>query len=248
MPQPVKAVNGTITGLSNVIRATEAMLKAIDAASHLPRMIVFCGRSGYGKTSAASYLMNHFNAYHVECKSCWTKKALLEHLLKQIMGITPEKNVYSMVDQVCDQLKASRRPLIIDEMDHIVEKQAVEIVRDIYDGSHAPIMLIGEEKLPGKLKRWERFHGRILDWTYAQPLEIDDATLLADYYCRSVDVSPDLLAHIHSKAAGSARRICVNLELVQQTALGLGLATIDLATWGNRPLYIGDPPPSGGRG
>ncbi|WP_207214001.1 hypothetical protein [Solidesulfovibrio carbinolicus] len=56
------------------------------------------------------------------------------------------------------------RPLIIDEMDHVVERNAVELVRDLYEASRAAILLIGEKALPGKLAQWERFHGRILDW------------------------------------------------------------------------------------
>lgn len=242
MSQRVKAVNGVITDLNNVIEATVCLQRAIQASSHLPRMVVFSGRSGYGKTAAACFLMNHFGAYHIECKSTWTKKDLLEHLLQKIMGITPENTVTKMVDQVCDQLKASRRPLIIDEMDHLVKKKSVEVIRDIYDGSQTPIMLIGEENLPKELKKWERVHGRILDWTYAKPLDRDDAQLLADYYCQRIEIAPDLLDHIHRASAGSARRICVNLELVEELALRMGLSRIDLAAFGNHTLYTGEAP------
>lgn len=245
MSQPAESVK-SVASLNNVILAATCMRRLVDASSHLPRIGVFHGRAGLGKSSAACYLVNAYNAYRIECKSVWNRKTVLVEILKQ-MGITAAKTMPEMLDQVCAQLMISGRPLIIDEMDHLVEKSAVEIVRDIYDGSQCAMLLIGEENMPGKLKRWERVHSRILDWTQAQPLDLDDAETLANHYCRSVTILPDLLAHIHARSNGSARRICVNLELVQEKALWMEISTIDLASWGDQPLYTGEAPTRGGR-
>nr|WP_249123784.1 ATP-binding protein [Pseudomonas aeruginosa] len=69
-----------------------------------------------------------------------------------------------MADQIAEELAASGRPLIIDEMDHLVAAGQVELIRDLYESSQASILLIGEEMLPTKLKKYERFHGRVLSW------------------------------------------------------------------------------------
>lgn len=244
MSQNESAVKGTVAHLNNVVLAAVCMERLINSSSHLPRIGVLYGRAGLGKSSAACYLVNRYNAYRIECKSVWNRKTVLLEILKR-MGITPAKTMPEMLDQVCGQLMVCGRPLIIDEMDHLVDKSAVEIVRDIYDGSQAPLMLIGEEGIPAKLERWERVHSRVLDWTQVQPLDLDDAEVLADFYCRSVRVSPDLLAHIHTRSEGSARRICVNLELIEETALRMELKSIDLATWGDNPIYTGKSPVKG---
>lgn len=247
MSQAALKVNGQVAHLGNVAIAATCMERLMNAASHLPRIGVLRGRAGLGKSSAACYLMNRYNAYRVECKSVWNRKTVLVEILKR-MGIKPEQTMPEMLDQVCAELMVSGRPLIIDEMDHLVEKSAVEIVRDIHDGSgNAPILLIGEEKIATKLERWERVHSRVLDWSQALPLDIEDARLLADFYCRKIEIADDLLAHIHAISAGSARRICVNLELVEETALRAGLITepfpaIDLSAWGSQPLYTGTSP------
>lgn len=227
--------------LANVALASTCMERLMNAPTHLPRMGVFYGPAGFGKTQSTIYLMNRHNAYRIECKSLWNRKWFLQELLRR-MGLVPGRTMPEMLDQACAQLMLSGRPLIIDEMDHLVEKSAVEIVRDIYDGSQAPILLVGEEQLPHKLKRWERVHSRVLDWTPAQPLSLDDAETLAAFYCHRVRVAPDLVAYIHSKSGGSARRIVVNLELAQEEALRAGRSEIDLAAWGNRPLYTGEAP------
>lgn len=251
MTHPAAKVNGQVAHLDNVVKAAVCMERLMNAASHLPRIGVLRGRAGLGKSSAACYLMNQYNAYRIECKSVWNRKTVLLEILNR-MGIKPAQTMPEMLDQVCAQLMVSGRPLIIDEMDHLVEKSAVEIVRDIHDGSgNAPILLIGEENIATKLERWERVHSRVLVWSQALPLEIEDARLLADFYCRKIQIADDLLAYIHDISSGSARRICVNIELIEETALRMNLITspfptIDLAAWGPQPLYTGKSP-TGGR-
>ncbi|MBT0665719.1 ATP-binding protein [Geobacter pelophilus] len=246
MSQPSSSVKSGVAALNNVILASTCMERLVNASSHLPKIGALYGRAGLGKSSAATYLMNRYNAVRIECKSVWNRKTVLTEILKRFL-ITPAKTMPDMLDQVCTQLQLSGRPLIIDEMDHLVKKNAVEIIRDIYDGSQAPVLLIGEENFPTELMKWERVHSRVLDWSPVQPLDMEDTLLLADHYCRKVKVYDDLLAHIHAKSGGSARRICVNLELVEEMTLRMGRDEIDLDTWGNQPLYTGSAPAGGGR-
>lgn len=244
MSQAITAVKNSVAHLNNVALAAICMESLINAASNLPRIGVLYGKAGLGKSSAAIYLMNRYHAYRIECKSFWTRKTVLVEILKR-MGITPGKTMPEMYDQVCTQLMHSARPLIIDEMDHLVDKNAVEIVRDIHDGAQAAILLIGEEGIPHKLERWERVHSRVLDWKAVQPLDLEDAQLLANFYTHTVTIQPDLLAHIHKLSEGSARRIVVNLALVEEMALRMNLQQIDLAAWGGQQLYSGKSPVRG---
>ncbi|KMQ74034.1 AAA family ATPase [Marinobacter subterrani] len=245
MNQPQNVVNlgsGVTTApLQNVALCNGALERAMNRPAHLPGLVAFYGPSGWGKSTAAAYCANKHRAYYVECKSSWTKKALLSAILSE-MGIAPAKTLYEMADQISEQLVLSQRPLIVDEMDHIVSKKAVEVIRDIYEGSNAAILLIGEELLPAKLREWERFHNRMLAWVPAQPCDLDDTRALARMYCHEVAIADDLLAKIQDVSRGAARRICVNLESVRQGALTNGLDSMDLDAWGNRPLYSGDAP------
>jgi DNA transposition AAA+ family ATPase len=247
MSQTAQPVKGSVAHLNNVALAAVCMQRLLEASSHLPRIGVLYGKSGLGKSFAACYLVNRYNAYRIECKSVWNRKTVLEEILQR-MGIMPGKTMPVMLNQVCAQLQISGRPLIIDEMDHLVDKSAVEVVRDIFDGSQAPILLIGEENIPGKLERWERVHSRVLDWTAAQKLDLEDAQTLADFYCRGIAVEPDLLAQIHRMSDGSARRICVNLELIEEIARRSGLTSINLDALktSGQTLYTGRSPVKGG--
>jgi len=235
------ATVNTIAPLTNVSLCVSALELAISRPAHLPGMVSYYGPSGYGKSNGAAFAANKFNAYYVECKSTWTKKAFLSNVLKE-MGMAQAKTIPEMTDQIAEQLALSGRPLIIDEFDHMVDKKAVEVVRDIYEGSNAPILLIGEERLEDNLTHWERFHNRILKWVPAQPASADDAGLLRKLYCQKVIVEDDILNKLMEVTKGCVRRICVNLYNVQEFALENGMSQISLAEWGNQPFYTGKAP------
>lgn len=246
MTQHGSTVNGGPAPLLNVQKCLEALQAAKNRPSHLPGIVCMYGPSGYGKSTAAAYVATRTDAYYVECRSSWTKKAFLEAVLKT-MGIDKKsteplaRTIYGMVDQVAERLAAGR-PLIVDEMDYLVDKNAVEIVKDLYESSQGTILIIGEERLPGKLKNWERLHGRVMHWVQAQPADIEDAKALRAMYCDRVFVADDLLALVVETARGSVRRICVNLERIQAEGLADGLDAMDRATWGARELFTGEAP------
>ena len=237
LPQPVSGIAPlrNITALASLIGRTQGR------ASHLPGLGTFSGPSGFGKSFAAAHSAGQFRGYYVAARSGWTRKAMLLAILRQ-QGIVPARTVSEMVDQVAEQLVLSRRPLIIDEFDHVVARNLVELVRDIYEQSQATIILIGEEFLPQKLQRWERFHGRVLDWVQAAPCSLPDAHALARLYCPRVEVAEDLLGRLVAEANGSCRRVCVNLDQIGAFALDAGLPVVTLADWGARPLHTGKPP------
>lgn len=240
MQQPLHQSN-TIAPLTNV----RLLHGLIELAQHrdprLPGMVCFHGPSGWGKSSAASYAYMQPGTHYIECRSTMTRKTFLEELLKE-MGLLPERTIGGMYSQVVGELQGSGRTLIIDEMDYLVQKSAVDIVRDIHDETGIAIALIGEEHLPAKLRRWERFHGRILAWEGAQPASTSDVSHLAKLYCPGTLCGNDLLAKLHSLAKGSARRVCVNLALVNAEASKRGLENFGLSDWGNKPFYTGEAP------
>lgn len=240
MTQELNQVN-TIAPLKNVALMMKVADRIVNRAEYLPGLAAFVGHAGTGKSMSAAFVSNKYKAFYVECKSCWTKRALLEAILKQ-MGMSAKGPIYTLVEQMSEHLAESGKMLIIDEVDHIVKRSAIEIIRDIYEGSMAPILLIGEENMPGDLVKWERFHSRVLEWAYAQPADINDAKHLVPLYCRGIKVRDDLLQQVVKVSEGSVRRICVNLSMISETSMGKGLGEIGMAEWGNRAFYTSSVP------
>lgn len=212
----------------------------------LPGLAALYGPAGYGKTTAAMAVGNETRAYILQMRSAWTRKTLLEKILLE-MSIRPHGTIPQMLDQACTQLAASGRLLIIDEFDYCVRSDSmIELVRDLHEGAGAaPILLIGEELLPNKLERWERFHSRVLSWIPAQPVNAADAAALAPIYCPDVHVGTDLLEHLVAISGGSVRRVSVNLANIADAAATEGWDAVSRATWGGRPLYTGEAPRRG---
>lgn len=236
-----------IVNITNLSLVGLAMSRLTGRADGLPGLAVLYGPSGYGKTTATVAVANSTQAYYVQLRSAWSKKTLLEKICFEL-SLPVGRTVSACLDAICEQLAASLRPLIIDEADYLVGKAGmVELVRDIYEGSQAPIMLVGEEQLPNKLKKYERFHGRVLGWIPAQPVSVDDAKALAGAYAPDVAVGEDVLRHLVELAHGSVRRVVVNLVNLADAAKKAGTDSVDMAKIKELPfeLYRGESPKRG---
>ncbi len=231
-----------IYNLELVRTATERL---VGRTAGLPGLAAMYGPAGYGKTTAAGAVANENRSYFVQLRSAWTRKTLLEKILVE-MSIKPAGTLSDLLDQIAAQLAASGRMLILDEFDYATRSDSmVELIRDIYEASQSTILLLGEEMLPQKLKRWERFHSRVLSWIPAQPVSLADAALLAPIYAPDVTVCEDLLDHMVRNSGGSVRRVCVNLANVADAAAMEGWARAGLREWADRPLYTGEAPRRG---
>lgn len=231
----------SVAPLRNVAALVELVTRVQERGFGLPGMAVFYGPSGYGKTTATVFAANEFRACQVEVKSIWTKKKLCEAILEDL-GIVPAKTISYMVDQIAEALARTNRPLLVDEVDHLVEKNFVEILRDIHESSGAPVILIGEELLPQKLERWERVHGRIMDWVAAEPGVLEDVSHLAPIYCPGIEVAAPLKEQLLSDSNHSIRRICVNLDRILEFARTHNKQAVGLSDWKNEQFFNGKPP------
>lgn len=236
-----------VAQIHNLDMVRIAMEKLNGRQMGLPGFACLYGPAGYGKSTALNTVANESRAYYIQMRSAWGRKALLENIMIEMSlasrnGKSPG-TISTMLDQIANQLSASGRPLVIDEFDHCCKSDSmVELVRDIYEASQATIIVAGEEMLPQKLKRWERFHSRVLSWIPAQPVSLQDAQALAPIYCHGLTVAEDLLSHLVGISGGSVRRVCVNLANINEEAAITGWDVVSRADWGNRPFYTGDAP------
>lgn len=241
MSTTISSVKG-IAELSNLHTADVAIERALNRSYGLPGMVCMSGPSGWGKSVAATIIANRRRAYYVQARSVWTRKATLAAILQE-MSIKPATTISDMLGQVAQELAQSGRPLILDEMDYLAKNDTgVNLIRDIYEASQGTIMVIGEEGLPDKLKKFENFHGRFLAWVKAQPVTHEDAIKLAGIYAPDIEIGDDLLSKLIDISHGSVRRVSVNLEMIQEEACDVGWNKVGLSEWADRELYTGEAP------
>ena len=228
--------------LQNVTICARALQQTMNRPANLPGFVVLYGQSGYGKSMAASYCANKYDGIYVECRSFFRQQRTFLEAILQEMNIRPERTIGAMMNQIAYELDLSQRPLILDEMDHVVCTKSLELVRDLHEMARTTILMVGEQDFPKKfLKASPRGHNRVSFWAPAQPATLDDSLKLAEHYCAG-QAAEDLVEHFRKLTQGVHRYICSNLGRVPPLCSELGLRKIDLDTWGKREVYTGDAP------
>ncbi|KPA91365.1 AAA domain [Pseudomonas asplenii] len=230
-----------IVPLTNVGLLSGAMGRAQARPTDLPGIVVLYGKTGYGKSAAAAFAANQHRCYYVECREVWTKKAFLGAVLRD-MSILPGRTLSDMVDQIAVQLSTSRRPLIVDDVQYLLDKAAANVLTDIHNASDGTLVLIGEERVPGSLQKMERLHNRVIEWVPAQPATIEDICQLAIETYPDMTFAEDLLEDLRIATKGCLRRVAANLYKVRGEAEAMMIDTVDLAAWGKRSWFTGEAP------
>ncbi len=186
-------------------------------APGVPGIGAFYGHSGLGKSFAAAYASHPaaFNGVYVQCNVYDTMKSLTETIGKAL-GLTLRGRIAAMMSDAVNAVAASRRPLVFDEADVLVDTTKLDLIRNLHDSSGAAILIIGEQDLPAKLRRHERFHNRVLIWQPAVRCNLSDLDLLAKQYCPGILVAPDLKRRILVETEGVTRRVVTNLAGIKR--------------------------------
>lgn len=234
-------LHNSIAPLANVVRLRQLVDRCTHRTQGLPGMGCFYGPAGQGKTTAGIYAVNSVDAVHIEVLPFGGAKKLLEDMAKAL-GLRPERTLARLFDQVSGDLVVSQRPVLIDEADKALSDTMIETIRRIHDVAMVPVILMGEEVLPQRLTKWERVHGRILQWVQTEEATIEDVRHLAPIYAKGVRIAPDLLDRVRQASRGSIRYASTNLALIAEYARSRGLAEIALADWGDRALHSGQAP------
>lgn len=235
-------ISNNTAPLKNVSLIMEVLERAISTPSHLPRMATFHGHSGYGKTISAIYAANAHNAIYVEVGDSWSKSSLCDALLAEL-GTKVSGTIAKKVEKIIELVIMQNRPIIIDEFDVLIRKNLIDTVREIYDKTRIPMLLIGEELLIQKLEQNERFHNRILEpFVAAEPADREDMKNLCRMYCPGIEITDDLVSRLHKVSQGRVRRICSNLNHIREFAEVRGLKNIGLTEFGEDQLATGMSP------
>ncbi|WP_300656239.1 AAA family ATPase [Pseudomonas sp.] len=232
-----------IVALTNVGLLASAIERAQARPMGLPGLVAMYGASGLGKSVGAAFAANRYRAYYVECRDTWSKKAFLQAILRE-MSILPAVTLSNMVDQVAEQLSRSTRPLIIDDVQYLLDKAVANVLTDIYNASQGTMVLIGEERVPTSLAKLERLHNRVLEWVPAQPATLEDMQALAAASYPKLRIDAALLEDLRRAVNGCLRRVAVNLYRIYSEAEAMGLDSVDLPQWQqlSRGWFTGEAP------
>jgi len=231
-----------IVPISNISRLADAASALIHRAPGMPGMGLIEGPTGYGKTTAVTWLIVQLGAVYVRAQSMTTPKSLLESICTEL-DVNPKPTNVGTVNVIVKALAESKRALFVDEADYLLgNKRLVETLRDIHDLSTMPVVLIGMQKFRSKISDLPQLSGRIAESVEFQAASFDDVTLLARHLL-DVEVTPELLARLHEAALGSVRLTCIGLNKIEQIGRARGLAKVSAADWpAGAEFFVGKAP------
>lgn len=240
----VKSV-GRVAPIRVMAIAVEALQEAVDNEG----MIALIGKAGLGKTIAARRAMATHDAIYLRASIHWSPKSFLGDLLKEL-GVAVKINsctTRELEQKAFEALSRTPQPLIIDEVDTLFDLSGkpteaafkkIETIRALHDYTNCPILMIGEEYFDTKVRPWERFHRRVLDFRQAPPADLDDARKLARVYAPRWALADDLLQFFVAGTQGSVSRIKQNVERAAGRCQLEAMTGMDLGDWQDRGLKL----------
>ncbi|WP_337840481.1 ATP-binding protein [Rheinheimera sp.] len=232
-------MKSAVAKTKNVIAAFDAYQSIVEASqSGTPAMAMFTGTAGLGKTTAGSWLFAKADGLLVRCLKADTLGTFLSRLAMELSGDSAGISRAARLDFIVRELAGSQKPLFIDECDYIADKtEILETIRDIYDLTGVPVILIGYSVLPSKVKRLGQLYSRISQHVEFKPADFDDLSLMAKELVTDTFIKPCLLQDLLNAAQGNFRRLHTGLDAIEKFARTNTLREIEAHQWGDKPFF-----------
>ena len=224
----------------NVKRFLAAIRDLVDRTMGQEGMALLWGLPGEGKSTTVAFATNTLDGIFLRANACWTMTSMLSDLLIEL-GRPGGYRRAPMVNAAVQALMERPRPIFVDEADYLFRQvEMLDVLRDIYDLTGAPVVLIGMEDMARKVQIRGKFARRITQWVEFSGIDTADARTLADTVCE-IPVEDDLLGHIHQAARANIGRMTTALARVETFGRVNHMDHVTLAGWGKRPLFYDQP-------
>lgn len=190
---------------ANVNRFNALCAELEDVASLVgPSLAMVTGKTGRGKSEAAKRYATQTEAIYVSPLNIRTPAMVLREIAFELAKVRPVRSE-ACLEIIGDEMRKERRLIMIDEADEL-PAQILEMLRNLNERYSFPILLIGEDKLKGKVESRRRLSSRIRRRMEFGPITQQD---IAYFFRRALDlkVSPDIAAPIHRKSEGDWRPV-----------------------------------------
>ena len=225
---------------TNVRRFLAAVRELNDRSFTVEGMGLLWGQPGEGKSTTVAYATNTLDGIFLRANVCWTLTSMLGALMIEL-GQPRGRFRTPMHDAAVKCLMEHPRPIFIDEADYLLRQtNMLDEMRDIYDNTGSPVILIGMEEMARKVQAEGRFGRRITQWVEFRGISLKDARTLADTICE-VAVEDDLLNRLHEASRANIGRMTTGLSRIERLAKFNKLESMSLDVWGDRPLFFDQP-------
>jgi len=134
----------------------------------------------------------------------------------EALDIQPDRTSSKMSDQIINECVLRRPLIVIDEIGEIALKgDLIGTLRSITDVAQLNLLAVGDEKTLHKLKRNAPVFSRISEFAEFTNATENDVRILCTELAE-VDISDDLVAHIHAETGGNFREIMNSIARIER--------------------------------
>lgn len=220
-----------VVEVKNMIKTEQLLDNLLNRSSIVPGIGLIHGESGFGKTTATTWLFNQdsVNGIFVRCYKSDTLTSLLESISRQL-AVPVRHNLRGTVDGIVEAIRKEELTLFIDEADHVVgNARIMETLRDIYDATEQPLILVGMEEIARRISQRKQMFNRISQWVEFKAADLEDVNLFAKELMEvDVEIDEALLDLIRKRSNGVVRDIIKALDKVEKIVLASGVDRIGL--------------------
>lgn len=198
----------------NYLNCLTTLKELMALPDHSHKMALFYGKFGRGKSIGIEKLANEHNAALVRTLGGWTPKSMLVDICFEL-GVDETGSAAMLTHRIVDRLLEDKRPLIIDEIDTILNSkhaQELLILRDIHDLACVPVIFTGMEKCIKQLKRDAHYYSRFVKTVQIKPNSLRDV----GKYCKasSIEIKEDLVEYFYKEYANlrQIKTLIIRLE------------------------------------
>jgi hypothetical protein len=221
-------------------------LFAVQALQHrdagIEGMGLLWGMPGEGKSTTVGYAVNMLDGVFVRANRAWTMTGMLSALSAELE--LPASRIRAPMFSNCvKKLMERPRPIFIDEADYMLKSfDMLDTLRDIYDLTGSPVILIGMEDLARRLQLADsgRFARRITQWVEFDGIDKSDARTLADTVCE-IKLADDLLERLYDAAKANIGRMITGLARIETFGRTNKLDTVSAQDYGKREFFYDQP-------
>ena len=212
----------------NVKKFVTLVNNLINRAEGVPGMALVYGEPGLGKSKVALWWSANNDGILITAKKTMSPNWLLKEIVNEI-GETPLYKSSDLFDQVVKALIKYPRVIIVDEVDYLIsDKDTVEILRDIHDRTHNPIVLIGMNFADKKLKRNNHLYDRLSEILHFETFTTNDIDMFLKELSE-VKFAPKAIDYIH-QTGNRFRQIVKLINKAEEIAATNDLKEISLET------------------
>lgn len=210
----------------NVLEFRQKVRSLEDSLHGEPGFALVYGQAGRGKTETTRNYHAMTGGIFLRVMQGWTQNAFLQELCYQVCGVRPRRSA-ACKTQIIEALDSMPQTIFVDEADRL-HVDRIEDLRDIFDITGVPVVLIGEEELRGLLSRRRRIWSRVKQVVEFGAVAEEDVAILTDE-AAGLDIEPDACAQIVRHADGDFRLVWSFIGHLEKAARVHEIQVVDTA-------------------